>query len=576
MTAWRQTVLLGRTFFARLFESDLMPEGLPQVQLMIWAMALLAAPGLAITMLFTPKYARMAPHSAMIDHAILVDRLLLITVAMIGMGALALVVWENVFPDRRDARILSPLPVRTSTLVLARLGALASLFILFAAGAAAMPAVLFSVVAAGFSSSSTPFRDIAAQVCASVAASAFPFFLLIGLQCAVVALFRRSAAARVSVVVQILFVLALLQLLALPPGGEGRAVGATGFAAGASTYRLPSTWFVGLFEMLAGIADRNDLRLAGYGLAAITVSIGSTLLLYAASYRRMTRQALETLAASGRMRRPSGAGVGRAVDLLPLWLRGTPVERAVCGFTLRTLARSRQHQMLLAFYTAVGLGVVILGTVPAYFKGAAFARPGAMLGSVTPVLIFFIVAAMRSLFGIPVEPKANWAIRVREPVSRGEAIDGVRRSLLLAAVIPLAALTMAALTPLWGVVAAARHALFCAVMGTLLIEVMMTGFCKVPFTCTYFPTRNGFRHWPYYYLGFVVYAYFFTVIEFGPLRPLPAFVLFLVLVCAAIAALTHLRKRRLAAMPGLIFTEADPYAMFGGFGLSEGYVPGKS
>ena len=39
-----QTRLLARTFFARMFESDLMPEGLPQVQLILWGSLLAATP----------------------------------------------------------------------------------------------------------------------------------------------------------------------------------------------------------------------------------------------------------------------------------------------------------------------------------------------------------------------------------------------------------------------------------------------------------------------------------------------------------------------------------------------------
>ena len=39
-----QVALLRRAFFNRLFESDLMPDGLPQVQLMIWGAILAATP----------------------------------------------------------------------------------------------------------------------------------------------------------------------------------------------------------------------------------------------------------------------------------------------------------------------------------------------------------------------------------------------------------------------------------------------------------------------------------------------------------------------------------------------------
>ena len=52
----QSTLLLARTFFSRFFESDLMPSGLPQVQLMIWSLALLAGPGLFLPVSFTITY----------------------------------------------------------------------------------------------------------------------------------------------------------------------------------------------------------------------------------------------------------------------------------------------------------------------------------------------------------------------------------------------------------------------------------------------------------------------------------------------------------------------------------------
>jgi len=52
----RQVRLLARTFFVRLFESDLMPPGLPQVQLVIWSVVLVATPTLTLPGMFAQKY----------------------------------------------------------------------------------------------------------------------------------------------------------------------------------------------------------------------------------------------------------------------------------------------------------------------------------------------------------------------------------------------------------------------------------------------------------------------------------------------------------------------------------------
>jgi hypothetical protein len=577
---WPQARLLGRTFFARLFESDLMPQGLPQVQLVVWSTAILATPGLAVVMLFTPKYARLASHGALLSSAVVLDRTILFTLSMIGMGFAALVVWEGIFPDRRDGRILSPLPVRTSTIVLARLGALLLLFSLFTAGTVALPGVLFPVIVSGYQPAPGPFIGIFAHVIAIAAGCTFAFFSLVALQCALLVVFGRALAHRLSVVLQVLFTIALLQMaLLLPRFGldvrEGQL--APDWMASGSAGMFPSVWFVGLHDVLSGASTVGADRLAAIGSGAAGLVLAGTLVLYAASYRRLTRQALETAPGTKGRRiasRVSGAVRGLS-HLTPRWAAGTPVARAVCAFTLRTLIRSRQHRMLLAVYIAVPLAFIVTAVLPGILGHSTFARPTIAVASATPVLIFFMLVGLRVIFGIPVEPKANWAIRVREPLDRGAAMKGVRRAMFAAGVIPPVVLTIVILAPLWGVVAALRHAVFCTVMAALLTELLLLGFCKVPFTCTYYPARSGFKVWPAFCFGFVWYSYSITAIELVPLRPLGRLAVFYVLAAAVFAVLAHVRARRLAEMPGLVFEEVDPDAIFEGFHLSEGLAAAK-
>lgn len=85
--------LLARTFFARFFESDLVPSGLPQVQLVIWTVALLAAPGFMISFQFEKKYARLwRSRRAFLPDAVLADQVLFVTFSMMALGLVALVI----------------------------------------------------------------------------------------------------------------------------------------------------------------------------------------------------------------------------------------------------------------------------------------------------------------------------------------------------------------------------------------------------------------------------------------------------------------------------------------------------
>ena len=160
----KQTTLLARTFFVKLFESELMPAGLPQVQLMIWSVVLIATPTLTLPGMFAQKYTGLWAKPGTLSAAINTDRMVLITFAMIALGFVALVIWESVFPDRRDARILGALPISTPTFVAARTLAVAALFGLFFATLGAIPSVLFGCLTASYLSG----RRVSGRHCSPV------------------------------------------------------------------------------------------------------------------------------------------------------------------------------------------------------------------------------------------------------------------------------------------------------------------------------------------------------------------------------------------------------------------------
>ena len=148
------TRLLTRTFFRRFFESELMPPGLPQVQLVIWSIALLASPGLLLPGRLAYKYLALKDHPAALMQAMLLDRLLFITLTMASLGLVALVVWDGVFPDKRDVRVLGVLPIRSRDLIVARLSALGLLALLFCIGLNAVPTVLYGPTISGYGGAS--------------------------------------------------------------------------------------------------------------------------------------------------------------------------------------------------------------------------------------------------------------------------------------------------------------------------------------------------------------------------------------------------------------------------------------
>src|SRR6185312_8728519 len=78
------------------------------------------------------------------------------------------------------------------------------------------------------------------------------------------------------------------------------------------------------------------------------IAIGATAVAYAASYARTLRQIVEEPEITPGMR-----GFG--------WLPpfGSRVQTAIGQFAVRTLARSRQHRVILSFYLGVGFALTI-------------------------------------------------------------------------------------------------------------------------------------------------------------------------------------------------------------------------
>ena len=71
--------------------------------------------------------------------------------------------------------------------------------------------------------------------------------------------------------------------------------------------------------------------------------------------------------------------------------------------------------------------------MPLILRGdpAALARPGVAVTSAPLVVMFFVLVGLRALFAIPIEPKANWIFRLREPANRLAVVAGVRRALIV-------------------------------------------------------------------------------------------------------------------------------------------------
>ena len=161
-------------------------------------------------------------------------------------------------------------------------------------------------------------------------AGLFVFFSLIAIQGTLLNLGGRRFAERFALVLQILFVVALLQqLLFLPRLGSYVAADLRSVAVDPVLRWVPSFWFLGLYDELGGRAAAGSAELAAAAVIATLATVTIAVVMLAATHGRMMRMALE-----GREPTRKGARVFYAAlgPLVTLVCRG-PVARAVFAFS---------------------------------------------------------------------------------------------------------------------------------------------------------------------------------------------------------------------------------------------------
>lgn len=569
MTFFPAERLLARTFFRRLFENEVLPA-VPQAQLVIWGLVGLAVPGLTMALRVgrTYIYAAQASRDSLFD-AIMRDQVLYVTYSMTALGFIALLIWEGVFPDRRDARLLGVLPLSTRTHVTGRLTSLGTFAALCSVGINLPAAVGYGMVLFVFEAASGLVRNAAAHLIATVMAGWFAFFLFILAQGALLNVCGRTIARRLALALQVIFIVASLQALILAPA-IASAVGAA--FRDDHPWRaawLPPAWFLACYDVLAGTRRPLQGALAATAVIATLAVIAMATVLIASSYRRLVRIALEA-PDGGKHRWRLSSRVSRSVARV---LRPTAIPRAVGGFTLRTVVRSRPHLTMLSTYGGVAAALVVATLLPlAVTRAGVPHTPNVVLLSVPLVLYSFVLVGMRVLIGIPTELKANWAFRLSAPDDGVPAVvAGVRLALLLAVVAPIAIATGFLAFGLWGPSTGAIALGVTAAFGTLLLDALLVGLRKMPFACTYAPGRSRAPTlWPFYVVIFVLYAYGLAAVE----RAAVTSPLWLGVVVGSLAALNiglaALRRHTRRRPPRLIYEEEPPGQMFEGFKLSEG------
>jgi CubicO group peptidase (beta-lactamase class C family) len=243
---------------------------------------------------------------------------------------------------------------------------------------------------------------------------------------------------------------------------------------------LPSYWFLGLYQQLNGSmhpALEPLARRAWMGLAGV-VCVATVA--YTLSYWRTLRKIVEE---------PDIVPGSPRWSWLPRF--GSQPQTAIGQFSVRTLARSKQHRLIVGFYLGVGLAFTSL-----LLKGSPSAannpwrETSVLLWSASLMMMLLAAVGTRAAFALPLDLRANWIFRVIGTRGGLETLAASRRALLLLAVAPVWLVTAVTCLWIWPGRQTAAHLVVLGLLGMIVVDICLLRFQKIPFTCSYLPGKS--------------------------------------------------------------------------------------
>jgi ABC-2 type transport system ATP-binding protein len=342
--------ILNRQFLLRVvdlealsIEADI-PRFLGQFTGVLIMISLIFSARLVMPTLFIPPA---GVHALLISAAWPTDQSLIETMMLVA-GLIVVASWDATFPDRRDCMVLSPLPVTPRMILLAKVSAssavlgLAVLALNVATGLVC-PLFLGSLQRSIWG----VLQFFAAWWFTMTAASAFLYCSVLTVQGFTALLLPRSIFMRLSAVLQLAAFGLLLGVYFMQPSLTSH----TAMAAPQNQWVLaasPSYWFFALFNQLNGSLPPSLAWLAmrawiGLGIAVFGAA-ASMLLCYLRTMKKTVEEPDLVPGAGG-------------LHWTPRF--GSSLQTAIVLFSFRSLMRSRQHRVILAFFYSVVFAIAL-------------------------------------------------------------------------------------------------------------------------------------------------------------------------------------------------------------------------
>jgi len=409
----------------------------------------------------------------------------LIATTMLFTGLFTVLSWESTFPDLRDIMVLGPLPIEPRSLFFAKLTALGAAQATVIAALNLLPGLAWPLALAPPSRNLLDlilmpqlYRSLVAFWVTMFAAGGFVFLSVLAAQGILAQLMPRRIFLRVSAWLQLLSFCLFLSMHFLQP------VLTTVAALSAESNQhllsaLPVYWFLGVFQYLNGSVHPVMEPLAARGALGLVIAGGVAVILNLLTYRRRLRQIVEE----------PELVPGATSPWSPMF--GSNVSNAIFQFATRTVLRSRQHRLLLAFYVGTGLSTVVLLIQTGVGRGMLSPLQQARTAFASAIIVAAWIVGVRVVCSLPVSLKANWVFRITQISPAASYFAAARYAVLALALMPAMILSSAVFISIWPWENAVRHLLVLTLWSVIVACSSLRGFRKIPFTCSFQPGKSG-------------------------------------------------------------------------------------
>jgi hypothetical protein len=569
--------ILTRYFLDNLFGRQLLDEegimGLRRV-------LIFAATGAVSLALYVPRilHKKYADLDALVGpepyrQAIVSDTFLMICLIVMLAAFIAALAAPLMFPSEVDYVTLTPLPLSRRRIFGAKVAA-----VLVFAGTIILAVVLFfslsfPLFTHGRWSEDAEVQRIASLAAATTAGATFAFLAVMAVQGLILTVLPRQWVSRASMLLQSAVIAALILAAPLIFDLASPQKWQQGWQA--EWVLFPPAWFLGIDQMLLGREAAWVGTLGRIGIIGPAIAAAVTLACYGWLYRRPERlvslppkppaaAGLRTAAPPDAFQNSKGPAKGRS--------RHGGAWTAVWIFLTSTLARNRLPQLVFLIAWAAGLAIVVnslqdgLRRMELFQDDAELTMAGAAV-AMPFVLMLLAVAGLRAAFLLPISLSANWMFRVTDfPQARSERLDAVEQAFLRLAILP--ALVMAAPVQIWtlGVGRGLLALMVAALSAAVLLEFVLMGWRRVPFTCTWLPGKRPLPFAMLAVIGVCLVTAWVAGFTTATLWRMPRGVVGLSVVLASIAAVMRWARKRSWARDPLEF-EDEPFDRMQKLGL---------